>query len=190
MCLICECKGDFKRLEGLQTLRCNGCPLLVIIPVITELRSLYCVGCPLLTTIPVITGLQSLYCVGCPLLTTIPVITGLQTLDCGGCPLVTTIPVIAGLLSLYCGDCPLLTTIPVITGLQSLHSVGSYFLYVPIKLRYCCRTIYSIGRKFRDWAQRARLSIIRKRKIRALLKLIDPGAFVPGVIAITIAYAF
>ena len=58
MCLICEYKGDEKKLEGLKTLDCSGCANLTTIPNIIGLYTLFCVGCTSLTTIPNIVGLQ------------------------------------------------------------------------------------------------------------------------------------
>ena len=159
MCIICEYKGDEKKLQGLKALNCGYCTSITTIPNIIGLRELFCRHCTSLTTIPNIVGLQILDCSWCTSLTTIPNIVGLQKLVCWGCTSLTTIPNIIGLQKLYCWGCTILTAIPAIIGLQILSGNGCKWIK-PQNPNYDSniKKLVKIQSFFRKWLWLKRLS--------------------------------
>ncbi len=144
MCILCQHANNREALDQLHCVFCDGCPDIEHVPDLPLLTHLDVGDCPKLKTIGSLPRAINIYCMSCPLLTTV---TGGERTD-----------------FIHCENSTMITSIPSNERMGTRTS-GCYFLYLP---RWLSSRRHPCGRGVRDWTQKARNSLMVKRR-RALI---------------------
>ncbi len=162
MCILCQYANNREVLDELICVECNECPNIEHVPDLPRLQRLNAEGCSMLKTIGHLPQVKHIYCEGCPRLTTIADTRSVRYL--------------------YCHNNTFLTTAPRNEGMN-LGSIGCLFLYAGSSPHHICH------RGVRDWTQRARNSLMVKRR-RALVHriLTEQDSLLNDLVRIVLGY--